>query len=57
MDDSKEPIVAFNLYETSAMLENVNKSETNYLIETENYNLIGKENEGVAVTFSAKIML
>lgn len=57
MNDSKEPIVAFNLYETSAMLENVNKSETNYLIETENYNLIGKENEGVAVTFSAKIML
>ncbi len=55
LNDAEEPIVAYNLYETSAMLENVDKSENDYVIETQSYNLLGKNNEGIAVKFTVRI--
>ena len=57
LNESQEPIVAYNLFENSTVVENVSSSEDKYLAKVEKYVLPGSKNEGVTVSFTVNINL
>ena len=52
-----EKIIAYNLKETSMVIENVSSIETDYLVSYKKYDIVGSNNEGVIATFAIDIKL
>jgi len=53
--DNSEKIVGYNLLNNRTVIENLSMPETNYDIKYTKYDLIGKNNEGVIVSFITNI--
>ena len=57
MNDSTEPIIAYNFKETSMLIENVSNNEDQYEIVVNKYNLLGSNNEGVIAKLAVNISI
>ena len=55
LDSIDEPVVAFNLFENHAVIENVSSNENQYRVVCDKYDLIGKNSEEVIVSLTIKI--
>ena len=53
--DENERIIAYNLKQDLMAIENVSLAESEYKVSLQKYDLIGKNNEGVIVTFKVTI--
>ena len=57
MDNKDEPIVGYNLKETSMLIENVSVNTDQYEIVVNKYDLLGSNNEGVIANLAIKISI
>ena len=57
MDNKDEPIVGYNLKETSMLVENVSVNTDQYEIVVNKYDLLGSNNEGVIANLAIKISI